>query len=485
MDSSSAAAEMVTLCAAAGYVVHFFPTGQGNVIGNPILPVIKLCANPRTVRTMSEHIDVDVSGLLRKELTPDQAGDKLLDCMFRTANGRLTAAEALGHREFVLTRLYESAWQFRHRGKRLSHPFFQRQRRAHLEGAFAAEEVGLALRNVSLPLEALRYDLTPVGLHYTLSHFDIPQLDPLAYRLRIEASGGQSADIPLAKLRAMPQATLRVTLECAGNGRAGFAPRYPSMPWTHGGVSTADWSGVSLHDVLRDLIPAEAKEIAFFGADRGFDSGVEHPFGRSLPLDEALKPQVLLAWQMNGRPLAPQHGAPLRLVVPGWFGMASVKWLERIAVLDRPFDGYQQVVGYRYTKQRGEPGTPVRHSKVKSLIAPPGIPDWYTGRRLVDAGRVEIQGRAWSGAGVAVTQVELAVDGEWRAAELEAPSERFAWQRWRASWTAVPGEHELACRATDAQGAVQPPEPDWNVGGMGNNAIHRVQVTVRWAARWP
>src|SRR2546423_249595 len=108
-DSSSAAAEMVTLCAAAGYVVHFFPTGQGNVIGNPILPVIKLCANPRTVRTMSEHIDVDVSGLLRKELTPDQAGDRLLDCMFRTANGRLTAAEALGHREFVLTRLYESA----------------------------------------------------------------------------------------------------------------------------------------------------------------------------------------------------------------------------------------------------------------------------------------------------------------------------------------------------------------------------------------
>ena len=109
MDSSSAAAEMVTLCAASGFVVHLFPTGQGNVIGNPILPVIKLTANPRTVRTMSEHIDVDVSGLLRREMTPDEAGDALLDCMFRTANGRLTAAEALGHREFVLTRLYESA----------------------------------------------------------------------------------------------------------------------------------------------------------------------------------------------------------------------------------------------------------------------------------------------------------------------------------------------------------------------------------------
>jgi (2R)-sulfolactate sulfo-lyase subunit beta len=109
MDSSSAAAEMVTLCAASGYTVHFFPTGQGNVVGHPILPVIKICANPRTVRTMSEHIDVDVSGLLRKEMTPDQAGDALLECMFRTANGRLTAAEALGQRQFVLTRLYESA----------------------------------------------------------------------------------------------------------------------------------------------------------------------------------------------------------------------------------------------------------------------------------------------------------------------------------------------------------------------------------------
>ena len=109
MDSSSAAAEMVTLCAASGFAVHFFPTGQGNVIGNPIVPVIKLCANPRTVRTMGEHIDVDVSGLLRKEMNPDQAGDALIECMFRTANGRLTAAEALGHREFVLTRLYESA----------------------------------------------------------------------------------------------------------------------------------------------------------------------------------------------------------------------------------------------------------------------------------------------------------------------------------------------------------------------------------------
>lgn len=330
---------------------------------------------------------------------------------------------------------------------------------------------------MSLPLEALRYDVTPVGLHYTLSHFDIPHIDALSYRLRIE--GGRTLEMSLAELRAMPARTLRVTLECAGNGRAGFAPRYPSMPWTHGAVSTADWTGVALHTVLeRAGVSGNAREIAFFGADRGFDSGVEHHFGRSLALDEALAPDALLAWAMNGQPLPPQHGAPLRLVVPGWFGMASVKWLARIAVLEQPFDGYQQVVGYRYTRQRGEAGTPVRHAKVKSLIVPPGIPDWYSGLRLVDAGTVEIEGRAWSG-GIAVTKVELGVDGEWRDAELEPAASRFAWQRWRASWNAAPGEHVLACRATDARVAIQPAEPDWNVGGMGNNAVQRVQVTVR------
>jgi DMSO/TMAO reductase YedYZ molybdopterin-dependent catalytic subunit len=335
--------------------------------------------------------------------------------------------------------------------------------------------VALALRHVSLPLEALRYDVTPVGLHYTLSHFDIPRLEAAAYRLTVG-----ERQFSLADLQAMPAKTLRVTLECAGNGRAGFTPRYPSMPWRYGGVSTAEWTGVALRTVLeRTGVPGGAKEIAFFGADRGFDSGVEHHFGRSLSVAEAMQPEVLLAWAMNGQPLAPQHGAPLRLVVPGWFGMASVKWLSRIEALDRPFDGYQQVVGYRYTRQPGEAGTPVRHARVKSLIAPPGIADWYTGRRLLDAGKVTLEGRAWSGAGVAVTRVELGVDGEWRAAEVEPPSQRFAWQRWRATWDALPGEHELACRAGDAEGAEQPLEPDWNRGGMGNNAVQRLQVTVR------
>ncbi len=327
---------------------------------------------------------------------------------------------------------------------------------------------------MSLPLEALRHDVTPVGLHYTLSHFDIPDLDEKTYRLKIGPR-----KLSLEELRSLPHKTLRVTLECAGNGRAGFTPRYPSMPWTHGGVGTAQWTGVPLHAVLKDFLSDKTQEIAFLGADRGFDSGVEHPFGRSLSVAEALQPEVLLAWAMNGQPLAPQHGAPLRLVVPGWFGMASVKWLARIEPLERPFDGYQQVVSYRYKKARGEPGAPVRHAKVKSLIAPPGVPDWYTGRRLVSQGAIELEGRAWSGAGLPVVRVELGVDGEWRPAELAAPGERYAWQRWRARWEAIPGEHELACRATDAQGAVQPFAPDWNLGGMGNNAVHTIAVTVR------
>jgi DMSO/TMAO reductase YedYZ molybdopterin-dependent catalytic subunit len=324
----------------------------------------------------------------------------------------------------------------------------------------------------------LRYDVTPVGLHYTLSHFDIPALKP-SHRLAIEGCVERPRAFQVQDLRALGQKTVRVTMECAGNGRAGMAPRYPSMPWTSGAVGTAEWTGVPLSTVLGSTKPKpQAKEIAFHGADAGFDSGVEHRFARSLRIGE-IDDDVLVAWAMNGQPLLPQHGAPLRLIVPGWFGMASVKWLERIELLEQPFDGYQQAVGYRYKKQPGEEGTAVRLMKPKALILPPGIPDWYTRRRLVEHGTVEVAGRAWSGAGAAIARVELGVDGAWQDAEVEARGARFAWQRWRAKWQATPGEHELACRATDADGAVQPLEPDWNMGGMGNNAVQRMQVTVR------
>lgn len=318
-------------------------------------------------------------------------------------------------------------------------------------------------------------------MHYTLSHFDIPNLDARRFRLRVGGALAAPLELALDEVKALgPARTVRVTLECAGNGRAGMSPRYPSMPWLHGGVGTAEWTGVPLRALLdRARLDRAVREVAFLGADRGFDSGVEHAFGRSLALEEARREDVLLVWAMNGQPLAPQHGAPLRLVVPGWFGMASVKWLAAIEAREQPYDGYQQVIGYHYRKQAGERGVPITHARVKSLMVPPGIPDWYTQRRLVERGRVVVEGRAWSGGGTPVRRVELGVDGGWRAASLQAAEHPYAWQRWECAWDATPGEHQLSCRATDASGAVQPMAPEWNRAGMGNNAVQVVAVTVR------
>jgi DMSO/TMAO reductase YedYZ molybdopterin-dependent catalytic subunit len=359
-------------------------------------------------------------------------------------------------------------------------PFTGKDPRPHVEGDFALEELALAYRNSALPLEALAYEVTPAGLHYTLSHFDVPRLDEAGFRLAVGGQVARPLALALADIRRLPERTVRVTMECAGNGRGLMSPRYPSMPWLYEGVGTADWTGTPLHYVLEQAgLRRDAVDIAFVGADRGFDRGVEHDYGRGLKPADALADDVLLACAMNGAPLLPQHGFPLRLVVPGWFGMASVKWLTRIEALDRPYDGLQQAVGYHYRKYKGDPGVPITHAKVKSLMVPPGIPDWYTRRRLVERGTVALSGRAWSGAGTPVTRVEVAVNGAWRDAVVEPQPDQFVWQGWRWEWDASPGEYELACRATDATGATQPLEPEWNTNGMGNNAVHRVQVTVR------
>jgi sulfane dehydrogenase subunit SoxC len=360
-----------------------------------------------------------------------------------------------------------------------ANPFSPFPSRPSLEGDYTRSELALAYRNSALPLEALAYDVTPLGLHYTLSHFDIPRLDAETFRLVVGGRVERALTLTLNQVRSLPERTQRVTLECAGNGRGLMVPRSASMPWLYEGVGTAEWTGTSLRNVLEraGLLP-DAADIAFFGADRGFDRGVEHDYGRSLK-PQAAAADVLLAWAMNGAPLAPQHGYPLRLVVPGWYGMASVKWLTRIDVLARPFDGQQQAVGYHYRKHQDDPGIPITFQKAKSLLVPPGIPDWYTRRRLVERGMTRLSGRAWSGAGLAVSRVEVAVDGIWRDAQVEPQLSRHAWQGWRYEWHAEPGEHELSCRATDAAGATQPGEPPWNVSGMGNNAIQRVTVMVR------
>ncbi len=351
-------------------------------------------------------------------------------------------------------------------------------RRPPIVGRYTGEELALAGRNRGMPLEALRHDVTPAGLHYLLIHFDIPP-EPAQWKLSLSGLFDRPLEMGMEELKAMPVRTERVTMECAGNGRGQLSPRYPSVPWLEDGVSTAEWTGVPLALVLaRAGLKAEVKDIVFRGADRGFDRGVEHEFARSLTPRLAAGDDAILAYAMNGAPLPPQHGAPLRLVVPRWYGMASVKWLHSIEAIDCPFDGLQQASSYHFRRLADEKGEPCSLMRVNSLMVPPGIPDFYTRTRTAESGAVEIAGRAWSGAGP-VERVELGVDGAWRDAVVERPRAAHAWQRWSAGWDAQPGEHELACRATDYAGQCQPLEPPWDLSGFGNNAVQRVAVSVR------
>jgi DMSO/TMAO reductase YedYZ molybdopterin-dependent catalytic subunit len=375
-----------------------------------------------------------------------------------------------------------------------TNPFLDHPSKSHVDGPFHREEVALANRNSGLLLEALRHDVTPAGLHYLLNHFDVPFVpDVSQWSVAVSGDVDRPFAISLDEIKALPQRTLRVTLECAGNGRANLTPRWPSMPWTEGATGTAEWTGTPLNAVLaRAGVKPSAIDIVFYGADRGFDH-VEHNYGRALSPAKAMSDDVLLVTAMNGQPLLPQHGFPLRLVVPGWYGMASVKWLDRIEVWSKKFDGPQQVATYIYKKDRLDPGIPVTAMRVKSLMVPPGLPDWYTRRRLVERGAVTVHGRAWSGDGVPITQVEFSDGGAWQMAELSPPAaSKYAWRGWSATWQAAPssepssepssdkgGERVLMCRATDANGDVQPLEPRYDNGGFGNNAVHRVHVTVR------
>ncbi len=359
-------------------------------------------------------------------------------------------------------------------------PFSDHDPRRHVEGDFSAEELALANRNSGIALEMMRHDVTPAGMHYLLIHFDIPHLDAETWRLNISGNVKSPLSISRGEIETLPSQTLPVTLECAGDGRAAVTPRHQSMPWRHEAVGTAEWTGTPLRHILeRADIGIGAAEIAFLGADRGFAGGVEHNFGWSLTPDEALRDDVLLCTAMNGAPLLPQHGFPVRLLVPGWYGMASVKWLTDIKVLDQPFDGYQKATAYKFRHDKDDPGQPIDFIRVKSLMIPPGMPDWFTRSRLVEQGPVGLTGRAWSGAGTAIGKVEVAVDDDWFEAALEHRQDRFAWSKWHYTWNATPGDHVLKCRATDANGDVQPLAPRWDNSGYGNNAVHVVAVTVR------
>jgi sulfane dehydrogenase subunit SoxC len=347
------------------------------------------------------------------------------------------------------------------------------------DGPLLFEELQLAFRNRGMPLEAMRYDVTPTGLHYLVVHWDIPALDPASFRLRVGGCVRQPLELTLEGLRARPSQTVPITLECAGNGRGWLRPRPVSLPWLGEAIGTAEWTGTPLGELLADAgLEPETVEIVFRGADAGIQGEEEQTYARSLSVAEARRPEVLLAFEMNGRPLEPQHGFPLRLLVPGWYGMTSVKWLTSIEAVAEPFAGFQQAAAYRYQRDADDPGEPVQRMRVRALMIPPGTPDFFSRHRLVDAGRILLTGRAWSGQGP-VDRVEVAIDGEWNEATLGPQVGEFAWRSWSFEWDATAGEHELACRATDAAGSVQPLEPPWNYQGMGNNVVQCVPVTVR------
>lgn len=364
--------------------------------------------------------------------------------------------------------------------KKISHIFEGFQARPKTEdGVFSEDEVRLANRNSGILLESLRHDVTPTGLHYLLIHFDVPYIDTETHLLEFADGFENPISLSIDDIRALPQITKPVTLECAGNGRTGLSPRTHSMPWSYEAVGTSEWTGTPLAPLIKQASPsAESVEISFIGADKGFDKGVEHAFGRSLTLEQIESLDVMLVHSMNGQPLLPQHGAPLRIIVPGWYGMASVKWLNRIEALDKPYQGYQQINTYRYREHKNDSGRPVTALRVKSLMTPPGIPDWVTRLRHLRPGTVEIIGRAWSGMGKAIEKVEFHDGVGWQEAALSSPTGQYAWTKWSIGWDATPGSHVLRCRATDSAGEVQPLDPVWDASGFGNNAVQSVDVYV-------
>ena len=328
--------------------------------------------------------------------------------------------------------------------------------------------------NAEAPPDALIRAVTPTPLHYVRSNFSLPAHDGT---LTIGGAVGNAMTLTLDDLRAMSAIDQTVTLECAGNGRLGQTPLPVGEPWGRYAVSTARWRGVPLHQILRQAAPApNGVDVTFEGADHGrYDQYEDIAFVRSLPLGQVndRAEEILIAYEMNGEPLSPDHGAPFRLIVPGWYGMASVKWLTRIDVLTGQYKGEFQTHHYMY-EHADQSSEPVTLMRVRARITEPAP------RSGIRAGTCTVRGKAWSGAGP-VTSVEISLTGEgtWHAAELEPPRSPYQWQDWCFEWqTATVGRHTLRARATDAAGNSQPEISPWNRLGYGNNAIEVQYVDV-------
>jgi DMSO/TMAO reductase YedYZ molybdopterin-dependent catalytic subunit len=318
----------------------------------------------------------------------------------------------------------------------------------------------------------------PNAQFYVRNHFQIPKLEPATFRLTVGGLVERPLSLSLRDLRNMRSQTLFATIECAGNGRTLFHPPVEGEKWNLGAVSTAEWTGVPLAEILdRAGVRTGAREALFRGADGGALAGHSGPirFERSLELDHARDANALLAYAMNGEPLPIQHGYPLRLIVPGWYAVASVKWLTEIELIDRPFAGHYQAENYWYEWERnGEVvREPVTLQRVRALITEPA-PNQET-----RCGEVAIRGVAWSGA-APIACVEVSVGGgNWQEARLVSERKRHSWQWWELiTRVRDPGLAALRARATDLAGRTQPEHAEWNRLGYGNNAIHQVSIRI-------
>jgi DMSO/TMAO reductase YedYZ molybdopterin-dependent catalytic subunit len=332
--------------------------------------------------------------------------------------------------------------------------------------------------NAELRPEALGGDLTPTARFFRRNHFPVPDLAEADWRLRVGGLVREPLELGLDELKRLGSQSAVVTLECAGNGRTLFSPPVEGERWGLGAVSSARWTGVRLADVLAlAQVAPPGREVVFRGADSGAVEGSDGPvrFERSLGVGDALRSGALLVYEMNGGPLPARHGFPVRLVVPGWYAVASVKWLTDIEVTSEPFTGYFQDTHYVYEWQRdgGRAREPVRLQRVRALISEPAA-----GRRR-RPGDLEIRGVAWSGA-APVSRVEVAVgSGPWRDARLVGRPEAHEWQRWELAVTGLPpGATRIRARAYDAAGHDQLTAPEWNSLGYGGNFVHEVDVTL-------
>ncbi len=341
------------------------------------------------------------------------------------------------------------------------------------ERSVISELLPLDELNAAAPLWRLGADAMPVGSFYTRSNFEIPTVDSDTWRLTVSGLVGDPMVLSLSELRSFGESTELVVLECAGNGRIYMDPVPDGAPWGLGAVSVAEFIGTPLARVLRAANPSdEVAEFVFTGLDRGRvepEGDINYAF--SLDAGEASSDGPMLVWAMNGEPLTAEHGAPLRLVVPGAYGMASVKWLTSITALAEPFVGHFRMK-YRYL---GDPiaseGEHVGPMRVRSLIATP-----LDGDRI---GReTAVHGAAWSGSGTIESVAVRVDDADWTQASIGAPLGRFAPTPWSMSVRLELGSHVIQVRATDSAGNVQPREPIWNANGYANNVVHAVTVRV-------